>query len=189
VLLVRLGALVTVATLMVLLIVVVGALAPIALNVTSKPLPAVLPPIDIGALVIFILGLGLASYAVIAFATLATVLVRHGALTLVSVLVYVVVEGAILALLTRFKEFSFDFLTGTPGPLQWTLDFLPAHGFVTMMDVGARAARGPVTIPGFEMPPPPPISDAYVAMFGFVAWGTLFALLALWRFRRMDIVE
>jgi ABC-type transport system involved in multi-copper enzyme maturation permease subunit len=187
VLLVRLGGLMTVAALIMLLMVLVGVIAPLFLNVAAKPLPSPLPPVDVGALLVFCLGILFVSFAIISFATLVTLIVRNGALTLVSLFVYVVVEGAVLALLSRFKEFGFDYASNKPGELAWLLDALPAHGFVTLMDVGTRASRAAVG--PFEGQSIPPISDAYVAMIGFVAWGAVFALLAFWRFRRMDIVE
>jgi ABC-type transport system involved in multi-copper enzyme maturation permease subunit len=186
VLLVRLGALWVVAALIIALFILAATLAPLLLGVANKPLPSPLPPIDPTALVIFVVGILLASFAIIAFATLATVIVRNGALTLVGVLVYVVVEAAVLALLTRFEAFGFDFEAGRPGELAWTLDALPAHGFVTLMDVGARAASSLVRYEGDVIRP---IGDVALAVVAFGAWGALFGLLAFWRFGRMDIVE
>jgi ABC-type transport system involved in multi-copper enzyme maturation permease subunit len=191
ILLVRLGALWLVSALILVLMLAVGALAPIFLGVADRPLPSPVPPVDFGALAILVLGILLACLGVIAFATLATVIVRNGALTLVSVLVYVVVEAAILALLMRFKAFGYDFENQRPGELAWTLDALPAHGFVTLMDVGAGAARAFLYLGQFQVEGQklPAIGDVTLAVVAFAAWGALFGLLALWRFGRMDIVE
>lgn len=186
VLLVRIAALWLAAALMLGLLFLVGAIAPLFLDVGSRALLSPFPGIDAGALTVYVIGMLLAAFAIIAFATLSTLIVRHGALTLVSILVYVVVEVAILAFLTRFPEFGFDPNTGAPGELTWTLDALPAHGLATLMDAGARAASGMLRYEGDVVPL---ISTVGLPMAAFVAWGAAFAILAFWRFRRMDIVE
>jgi hypothetical protein len=104
----------------------------------------------------------------------------------VSVLVYVAVEAAVLALLTRFAAFGYDYERGVPGELAWTLDAFPAHALVTLMDVGARASSAMIRYDGDAIPG---IGTVGLPLAAFAAWATVFTLLALWRFRRMDIVE
>ncbi len=186
VLLVRLGALGATAGLIVALMLLAGAIAPLILGVASRPLPSPMPGIDSGALAVYVAGLLLASLAIIAFATLMTLVLRNGALTLVAILVYVVVEAAVLALLSRFDQFAFDFETGMPGTLAWTLDALPAHGLATLLDVGVRAATATIRYDGDVVPS---VGAVALALIGFVAWGAVFAGVSFWRFRRMDIVE
>ncbi len=185
VLLVRMAAMSVAAGLVIALLLLAASIAPLFLGVANRPLPNPLPGIDWAALGVFVLGLWLASLALIAFATLATVIVRNGLLALVSILVYAVVEAAFLTLLTRFKPFGFD-VNGNPGDLAWTLDAFPAHGFTTMLDLGARATRAFAAYPGEVIPS---IAGIALPVASFLAWGAAFALLALWRFRRMDIVE
>ena len=184
-LLVRLGALWLTAAVVLVLLLLIGGITPLFLGVSNRPLPSPMPGIDPGALAILLGGLLLVSLVVITFGTLATLLVRNGALTLVSVLIYVVVEAAVLVVLTRFAPFGTD-STGRPGDLAWMLDALPAHGLVTVLDVGARAASTMVRYEGEVIRP---IRDVTVPLLGFAGWAALFGSLALWRFRRMDIVE
>jgi hypothetical protein len=98
--------------------------------------------VDGRAVLALIGALLLVSLAVIAFASLATVLVRSGSLTLVAVLVYVVVETAILALLLRFEAFQQN------GDLAWALDAFPVRGIVTLSSTLGRAASGLASYPG-----------------------------------------
>ena len=186
VLLVRIGALVVAAMLMFGLLLLLGTILPFVLGVGSGRLPATLPTFDYGALVVLLGGLLLASVAVIGLATLATLVVRSGALTLVVVLIYVVVEAAILLALTRFQQFGFD-SQGRPGELAWLLDAFPVRGLATLSTAAGQAASG---LPPFG-------GDAVVRDLAPVALpflsltiaAIIFLALAFRRFGRMDIVE
>ena len=186
VLLVRIGALVVAAVLMLGLLLLMGTILPFVLGVGSGRLPATLPAFDGGALLVLLGGLLLASVAVIGLATLATLVVRSGALTLVVVLVYVVVEAAILLALMRFEQFGFD-TQGRPGELAWLLDALPVRGLATLTTAAGQAASG---LPPFG-------GDAVVRNLApvglpFIALtiaAVIFLALAFRRFGRMDIVE
>lgn len=136
VLLVRLLALGAAAALILAVLLLIGTVMPVLLNVASQRLPPTLPAFDWGALVLLLAGQLLAAAAVIGLAALATLVVRSGALTLVAVLVYVVVEAAFLVFLLRFKEFQFD-ESGNPGELAWLLDAFPVRGFATLSTASA----------------------------------------------------
>lgn len=179
-LMVRLAALVAIAGFVFGLLLLIGTLLPAVLGLIGAPLPAT-TPVDPVALLALIAGELLIAIAVIAFAALATLLVRSGSLTLVVMLVYVVVEAAVLTLLTRFETFQVN------GASEWVLDAFPVRGIVTLTDAASRAAGGLPNYPGEFI-----VRDLGAAALPFVAllvWGSLFAALAFRRFSRMDIVE
>src|SRR5437773_901838 len=105
-LLVRLGAVGVAGLLIFGLLLVLGAILPLFLNIPASKLPATLPAFDGGAFLVLFGGELVASLLVIAFAALITLLLRNGALTLVSVLVWVAVEAAVLTLLLRVPNFG-----------------------------------------------------------------------------------
>lgn len=179
-LVVRLAALVAIAGFVFGLLLLLGTLLPALLGLIGAPLPAT-SPVDAVALLALLAGEMLIAVAVIAFAALATLLVRSGSLTLVVILVYIVVEAAILALLLRFEMFQEN---GAGG---WVLDTFPVRGIVTLTDAASRAAGGLPNYPGEVI-----VRDLGAAGLPSVAllvWGSLFAVLAFRRFTRMDIVE
>jgi ABC-type transport system involved in multi-copper enzyme maturation permease subunit len=177
-LLVRVGAVAVAGLVIFALLLLLGAVLPLFLNIPASKLPPTLPAFDVGALAVLLAGELVASLAVIAFAALITLLMRNGALTLVSVLVYVAIEAAVLTLLTRFDNLGDD---------HWLLDAFPLHGLTTMLQVVGRAATG---LPGY---PGEAVSrDVGVAAVPIVSFGILALTLgglAFRRFRRMDIVE
>jgi ABC-type transport system involved in multi-copper enzyme maturation permease subunit len=156
-----------------------GVTLPLALGAFGAQLiPA--PAVNVGALGVLIVGLLETSLVVIAFAAMATLLVRSGGLTLVVMLVYVVVEAAILALLLQFDAFKQN------GPMAWLLDAFPVRGLATLTDVAGRAAAG---IRHYEGEVIRNLGDATVPMVALLIWGTLFGAIAFRRFARMDIAE
>ncbi len=186
VLLVRLLALGAAALLMLGLLLLIGTVLPFALNVASGRLPPTLPAFDWGALLLLLGGQLLAAAAVISLATLATVMVRSGALTLVAVLVYVVVEAAILVFLTRFEPFQHD-NEGRPGALVWLLEAFPVRGLSTMASALGRTASGLPGYPGETFARD--TAAAGLPMLSLTIVAAIFVTLAFRRFRRMDIVE
>ena len=177
---VRLGALVAIAGLIFGLLLLLGTLLPAVLGMIGARLPAT-TAVDPVALLVLLAGEMVIAIAVITFATLATLLVRSGSLTLVVMLVYVVIEAAVLVLLLRFETFQDN------GASEWVLDTFPVRGIATLTDVASRAAGGLPNYPGEVI-----VRDLSGAGLPFVAllvWGSLFAILAFRRFSRMDIVE
>jgi ABC-type transport system involved in multi-copper enzyme maturation, permease component len=175
---VRLAAMAGIAVVLVASMLLVGLVLPAVL---TGALPPSTPPFDAGALAVLALGDLEAGLVVIGFAAMATLLVRSGSLTLVVMLVYVVVEVAILALLLRFDVFK------TNGAAEWVLNVLPVRGIATLTDTAARAAGGLGNYPGEEV-----VRDLGVAAVPLVAlavWAALFLAIAFRRFTRMDIVE
>lgn len=178
-LLVRFAAL-TVASIAILgVLLVLGVALPAVLSLVGAQLPPA-PPVNVGALAVLVVGLLEVSLVVIAFAAMATLLVRSGGLTLVVMLVYVVVEAAILALLLQFDAFKQD------GPLAWLLDAFPVRGLATLTDVASRAASA---IPRYQGDVIRSLDDATVPMVALLIWGMLFGAIAFRRFTRMDIAE
>jgi ABC-type transport system involved in multi-copper enzyme maturation permease subunit len=179
-----------------LLAVRLGALGAIAVGLIASllllgvGLPAILagvgtqfPPaaaLNLGGLGVLVAGMLEVSLVVISFAAMATLLVRSGSLTLVVMLVYVLVEAAILALLLQFEAFK------QGGPMEWLLDVFPVRGLSTLTEVASRAASGLPRYPGEVIRD---LGDAAVPMVALAIWGTLFAAIAVRRFSRMDIVE
>jgi ABC-type transport system involved in multi-copper enzyme maturation permease subunit len=180
VLIVRLAALVALAAFVFGLLLLLGTLLPAILGLIGARLPAT-TPVDPLALLVLLAGEMVIAVAVIAFAALATLMVRSGSLTLVVMLVYVVVEAAVLALLLRFETFQEN------GASAWVLNTFPVRGIATLTDVASRAAGGLPNYPGEVI-----VRDLGGAGLPFIAllvWGSLFAVLAFRRFSRMDIVE
>jgi ABC-type transport system involved in multi-copper enzyme maturation permease subunit len=177
---VRLGALVAIAGFIFGLLLLLGTLLPAMLGAIGAPLPAA-TPVDTLALLALLAGEMVIAIAVIAFAAVATLLVRSGSLTLVVILVYVVVEAAVLALLLRFETFQ------DKGAGEWVLDTFPVRGIATLTDVASRAAGGLPNYPGEVIVRD--LGGAGLPFVALLAWGSLFAILAFRRFSRMDIVE
>ena len=156
-----------------------GVTLPLVLGAFGAQLPPA-PAVNVAALGVLVVGLFEASLVVIAFSAMATLLVRSGGLTLVVMLVYVVVEAAILALLLQFDAFKQN------GPMVWLLDAFPVRGLATLTEVASRAAAG---IPRYEGEVIRSLGDATVPMVALLIWGTLFGAIAFRRFARMDIAE
>jgi ABC-type transport system involved in multi-copper enzyme maturation permease subunit len=176
---VRFAALVAIAIGILGVLLLLGATLPIVLGLAGAQLPPA-PPVNLGALAVLVVGMLEASMVVIAFAAMATLLVRSGGLTLVVMLVYVVVEAAILGLLLQFDAFKHD------GPMEWLLNAFPVRGLATLTEVASRAAAG---IPRYEGEVIRNLGDATVPMVALLIWGTLFGAIAFRRFARMDIAE
>lgn len=179
-LLVRVGALGLVAVVMLALLVLLGAILPVVLAATvGAPLRST-QAIDPIAVLALLLGQLLISIMVIAFAALVTLVIRSGSLTLVVVLVYVLVETAMIGLLARLEAFQYD------GVYVWLLDAFPLRATLTLSDITARATGG--------LGDPSEVIDrnlraAGVPFIALLLWAVLFAILAFRRFSRMDIVE
>ncbi len=180
---VRLGAIVVAGALIFGLLLILGAVLPVVLGVAQSRLPASMPAFDGGALLVLLGGELVASALVVAFAALVTLLLRNGALTLVSVLVWVAVEAAVLTLLLRLPNFG----QGQPPPDAWLLDAFPLRGLTTLLGQAGRAATG---LPGY--PGETVVRDVGVALVPISSFAILAAILfafAFRRFSRMDIVE
>lgn len=180
VLFVRLVALALVAAAMLALLVLLGAILPAVLALAGVPLPST-QAIDPVGLIALLLGQLLISTMVISFAALLTLLIRSGSLTLVACLVYVLVETAVIGLLTRLQAFQYQ------GVNEWLLDAFPIRGTFAMIGVTTRAMGALPSYAGEVID-----RDLGAAQVPFVAllfWAGLFASLAFRRFSRMDIVE
>ena len=194
-LLVRLGAVGVAGLLIFGFLLVLGALLPLLLNIPPSRLPATLPAFDGGAFLVLIGGELVASLLVIAFAALITLLLRNGALTLVSVLVWVAVEAAVLTLLLRFPNFGgngFSTVGGDqpappPPPDAWLLDAFPLRGITTLVNQAGRAATGLPTYVGEVISRDVHVAAVPITSFAILA-AILFAL-GFRRFSRMDIIE
>jgi ABC-type transport system involved in multi-copper enzyme maturation permease subunit len=179
-LLARVLSLVVVAVVLFGALLLLGVLLPGVLALTgSSPPPA--PAVDVGWLAVLVLADLVISIAVIGFATMATVLVRSGGLTLVAALVYVAIEGAVLSLLSRFEAFQDN------GNLHWVLNLFPFRATVTILDKLAVAAGRVEVYPGSNGTFDP--GAAWAPLAALVVWGAIFLSIAFQRFRRMDIVE
>ncbi len=187
VLLVRVLALGAAAVLMLALLLLVGILFPLVLGVGSTRLPPTLPAFDWGALGLLLGGYLLAAATVVGLATLATVIVRSGALTLIAVLVYVVVEAALLAFFLQLDAFEYDYETNTPGEYAWMLDAFPVRGLTALATALGRAASGLQQYPQDVVVRD--VTPAGLPMLSLTVVAAIFLALAFGRFRRMDIVE
>ena len=176
---VRFGALGAIALGLIASLLLLGVSLPATLGAVGANLPPA-AAVNVGGLAVLAAALFETSLVVIAFAAMATLLVRSGSLTLVVMLVYVVVEAAILTLLLRFEEFQED------GPMRWLLDAFPVRGLSTLMEVAGRVASG---VPRYEGEVFRSLGDATVPMVALLIWGTLFGAIAFRRFARMDIAE
>ena len=189
-LLVRLGAVAGTGALILAMLLAVGAIVPLILNIPADRLPAEMPAFDAGALLVLLAGEAIAGLAVIAFAATITLLMRNGALALISALVWVAVEAAILTLLLRFTEFSGTYSpegVHTPGPLAWLLEAFPLRGITTLTQTTAKAASG---LPSYIGEPiSRDIGIAAVPITSFAILTFVLLAIAFRRFQRMDIVE
>jgi ABC-type transport system involved in multi-copper enzyme maturation permease subunit len=122
-----------------------------------------------------------ASLLIVSFASMATLLVRSGSLTLVVLLVYVAIEAAILTVLIRFEAFR------DQGGLAWVLDAFPVRGISRMLDTAGRVASGLPRFPGEGVQTD--LSVANVPLIALLVWSAIFLAIAFRRFTRMDIVE
>lgn len=201
-LLARVTALVAAAIVIFAALLLLGILLPGLLAVIGSSPPAP-PPINPGWLGVLLLADLVISITVIGFATMATLLVRSGGLALVGALIYVAIEGALLALLSRFPAFQDTILFGDPnvgnhagggepaaqaaGGLHWMLDLFPFRATVTVLDRFAVGAGRVEAYPGSNSTLD--LGAAWPPLAALAAWGAIFLLIAFWRFRRMDIVE
>jgi ABC-type transport system involved in multi-copper enzyme maturation permease subunit len=178
-----LGRFVTLASVAVVLLtalLLLGVVLPGVLAVTGNGPPAA-PPIDAAWLAVLVLADLVISITLISFAMMATFLVRSGGLALVAALIYVAIEGAVLAALTRIEAFQ------DAGSLRWILNLLPFRATVTILDKLAVAAGRVEVYPGSNGPSDP--GAAWLPLAALAVWGAVFLAIAFWRFRRMDIVE
>jgi ABC-type transport system involved in multi-copper enzyme maturation permease subunit len=178
----RLLALIAMAIFLFGMLLVLGAALPAILGVEGRQLPANLPPVDGGALAVLLGGELLAAITIIAFAMMATVFVRSGALSLVAVLVYTALEGVVLALLSRLPNFNYS-----DGKDAWLLTALPLRGLAEITNVAGRAASGLASYEGEVISRD--LHATYLPIGSYVVVAVAFGLVAFWRFRRMDIVE
>jgi ABC-type transport system involved in multi-copper enzyme maturation permease subunit len=179
-LLARFGALAVAGAILFGLLLALGTILPSILGLTGTPPPAA-APLDAGYLGVLFAADVIISIVLIAFAGMATLLVRRGGLTLVFALVWLAVESALLALLLRFAPFQ------EHGDLTWVLSFFPVRAIVTVLDTLLRSAGRVELYPGDIVTRSP--EAAWLPLGVLIAWGLLFAGVAYWRFRRMDIVE
>ena len=184
---VRLAALATAALLIFGMLLLVGIVLPLVLSVPASKLPPSLAAFDGGAFLVLLVGEILATFLVIAFAALVTLLARNGALTLVAALVWVAVEAAVLTLLLRFPNFGKSSEMGAPPPDAWLLDAFPLRGLTTIMQTVGKAASGLPTYSGDVV-----ARDPGVALVPIVSFAILIAIMtaaSFRRFSRMDVVE
>lgn len=187
-LLARVTALVGVAIVIFAALLLLGILLPGLLAVIGSSPPAP-PPINPGWLGLLVLADLVISITMIGFATMATLLVRSGGLALVGALIYIVVEGALLALLSRFPVFQDGGgeLVQNVGVLHWMLNVFPFRATVTVLDRLAVGAGRVEAYPGSNGTVD--LGEAWPPLAALVVWAAVFLLIAFWRFRRMDIVE
>lgn len=176
----RLGVILTIGLGLVASLILLGTVLPLVLAVAGAQ-GRVEHPLNVGALGVLVLGTLEAGLVIVAFASMATLLVRSGSLTLVVVLVYVAVEAAILAVLLRFQAFQDE------GGLTWLLDAFPVRGISRLLDTAGRAASGLPRYPG--EPIQTDLSVANVPLIALLIWAAIFLAVAFRRFTRMDIVE
>jgi ABC-type transport system involved in multi-copper enzyme maturation permease subunit len=165
------------------LLLALAALLPLVLNVPRDKLPATLPQFDAGAFLVLIGGELVASVMVVGFAALITLLLRNGGLTLVSVLIWVAIEAAVLTLLVRFPSFG----QGEPPPDAWLLEAFPLRGMTTLIGRTGLAATGLPRYLGDVVSRD--VGFATVPIVSFAILAALFYAFAFRRFSRMDIVE
>lgn len=179
-LLVRLGVISAISVGLVTALALLGAVLPLILQALGAPRVDV-PPLDLGAVGVLILGTLEAGFLVMAFGAMATLLVRSGGLTLVVLLVYVAVEAAILTVLIRFQAFQDN------RGLEWVLDAFPIRGISRLTDTASRVASGLPRFAGEQLPTD--LGVTVVPLIALAVWGVLFLAVAYGRFTRMDIVE
>ncbi len=184
---VRFAALATCAILIFGILLLVGILLPLVLSIPASKLPSSLPAFDGGAFLVLLAGEIVATFLVIAFAALVTLLARNGALTLLAALVWVAVEAAVLSALVRLPNFGISTIEGAPPPDAWLLDAFPLHGLTTIMQTVGRAATGLPTYPGEAF-----ARESGVALVPIVSFTILIAIMtaaSFRRFSRMDVIE
>ena len=157
-----------------------GLLLPFVVRALDPTLPAG-APVDGGGFALLLLSLFVIELTVIAFATLATLIVRSGGLTLVLVLVYVAIETAIQGLLFRIPDFQPD------GDLEWVPKLLPVRAIAALLhDAAAVAGAVPQYIGEVVNRD---VGLVSLPLGALAAWAAAFTVLAFWRFERMDIAE
>lgn len=179
-LMLRLGVVATIGIGLVAVLALLGIVLPFLLMATGAQFPTT-PALNLGALGVLALGTIEAGFTVIAFAAMATLLVRSGSLTLVLLLVYVAIEASILTVLSRFQDFQEN------GGLAWVLDAFPVRGIARLTDVAGTVASGLPRFPGEAVPTN--VDVALVPLVALVVWAAAFLAVAFRRFSRMDIVE
>ena len=179
-LLLRLGAITAISVALVATLAALGVVLPLVVQALGAPHVDV-PPLNLGAVAVLVVGTLEAGVVIMAFAATATVLVRSGSLTLVVLLVYVAIEAAVLTLLLRFQAFQSN------GGLEWLLDAFPIRGISRLTDVAGRVASGLPRFPG--EPVPTDLGVAAVPLVALAIWAVVFLAIAYRRFTRMDIVE
>jgi ABC-type transport system involved in multi-copper enzyme maturation permease subunit len=162
------------------ILLVLGAVLPLVAGVLGVS-PPVAASLDAGALAVLVAGLLVVAIAAIGFATFVTVLVRSGALALVAVLVYVIVEAGVLTVLLQIPALK------AGGALEWLPNAFPIRGFVTFVDSAMNAAGRPTSFPGEVVDRS--LQGAWVPLIALAIWAVGFLVLAFRRFGRMDIVE
>jgi ABC-type transport system involved in multi-copper enzyme maturation permease subunit len=177
---VRLGVILAIGIVLALALILLGALLPIILTTTGAQL-GVEHPLNLGGLGVLVLGTLEAGLLIVAFSSMATLLVRSGSLTLVVLLVYVAIEAAILTVLLRFEAFR------DQGGLEWVLDAFPVRGISRLLDTAGRVASGMPRFAGEGIQTD--LSIANVPLIALLVWSAIFLAVAFRRFTRMDIVE
>jgi ABC-type transport system involved in multi-copper enzyme maturation permease subunit len=177
---VRLAMLAVVAVIMFAALLVLGVVLPAVAGALGASLPAT-SGLDTGAVAVLVAGMLVVSFLVVGFAALATTLVRSGGLTLVGVLVYVIVEAAILSALVQIPALK------TGGDLAWIQDLFPVRGFVAFLDAATGAAGRLPVFPDEVVNRT--LDGAWLPLAALAAWAVLLVALAFRRFGRMDIVE
>jgi ABC-type transport system involved in multi-copper enzyme maturation permease subunit len=180
ILLLRLGMLFGIGAALLAVLGLLGVVLPLVVSALGAPAVDV-PPLHLGALGVLVLGTLEATFMVLAFGAMVTVLVRSGSLTLVLLLVYVALEASVLTVLLRFAPFQ------EGGGLVWLLDAFPLRGFTRLTGVAGQMAAGLPHFPGEVVPTD--LSSTFVSLVAFLVWGGLFLAIAYRRFTRMDIVE
>lgn len=161
-------------------LILLGALLPLILAISGAEAVSG-PALNPAGLAVLVAGILEAALLIVAFAAMATLLVRSGSLTLVVMLVYVAVEAAILAVLLRFPDFQ------EPGRLAWVLDAFPVRGISRLLDGAGRVASALPRFAGDDVPTD--LGFATVPLVALLIWAGVFLAIACRRFTRMDIVE
>ena len=177
---VRLAVIIVLVAVIVAVLLALGALLPVVVGALGTHLPAP-AGLDAGALAVLVVGLLVCAVAVTGFAALATLLVRSSALTLVAVLVYGIVEAAILSALLQIPALQ------ASGDFGWIPNAFPIRGFVTFVDSAMNGAGRLMSFPGEVVDRS--LQDAWVPLIALAIWAVVFLALAFRRFGRMDIVE
>lgn len=177
---VRLAVILAIALGLIGALILLGAILPLILAITgAESVPG--PDLNLGALGVLVVGILEAALLIVAFAAMATLLVRSGSLTLVVMLVYVAVEAVILTVLLRFPVFQ------DQGALAWVIDAFPVRGISRLLDGAGHVASA---LPRFaEDAVQTDLGFANVPLVALLIWAGVFLAIAYRRFTRMDIVE